>query len=129
MEAGKKRQEKNGRSLTHERILFILFTMPQRTLLSFREISAFFCSFSIDFTFHFNFVTLLSFGIMLVSICVKTLLLISIALMQIFTPFHVRDDTVLHFKLPLSRTPLIYMLLSFHLSFFQVFIHSSPVYM
>lgn len=60
----RKDRGKNGRSLTHERILFILFTTPQRTLLSFREISAFFffCAFSIDFTFHFHSVTLLSFG-------------------------------------------------------------------
>lgn len=120
----RKDRGKNGRSLTHEMILFILFTTPQRTLLSFREISAFFFFFFFVLSasiLHFIFILSLSYllEMCLVSTRVKTLLLISIAFPQKFTPFRVRDDTVLHFKLPLSRTPLIHMLLSFHLHIFS----------
>lgn len=43
---------------------------------------------------------------------------------QIFTPFHVHDDTVLHFQLPLSCTPLICMV--FILVFFSK--SSSPLF-
>lgn len=46
---------------------------------------------------------------MSVSKCMNTFLLISTHFIQIFTPFHVHDDTVLHFQLPLSCTPLICM--------------------
>lgn len=49
--------------------------------------------------------------------CIKGLLWILRNFIQIFTPFRVHNDTVLHFQLPLSCTPLIYMVLSFHLIF------------